>query len=65
MWARVRKKSAYFHVCMFRYLVTITSNYILSGYALLFFRIFSDKGLPYLEKEFPKLKFKGRGHEVY
>ena len=27
-------------------------------------RIFSEKGLPYLEKEFPRLKFKGKGHEV-
>ena len=27
-------------------------------------RIFSDKGLPCLEREFPKLKFKGKGHEV-
>ena len=27
-------------------------------------RIFSEKGLPYLEREFPKLKFKGKGHEV-
>ena len=27
-------------------------------------RIFSDKGLSYIEKEFPKLKFKGKGHEV-
>ena len=28
------------------------------------YRIFSEKGLPYLENEFPKLKFKGKGHEV-
>ena len=28
-------------------------------------RIFSDKGLPYIQKEFPKLKFKGKGHEVF
>lgn len=27
-------------------------------------RIFSEKGLPYIQKEFPKLKFKGKGHEV-
>lgn len=27
-------------------------------------RIFSEKGLSYIEKEFPKLKFKGKGHEV-
>lgn len=27
-------------------------------------RIFSEKGLNYVEKEFPKLKFKGKGHEV-
>ena len=27
-------------------------------------RVFSEKGLPYLAKEFPKLKFKGKGHEV-
>lgn len=27
-------------------------------------RIFSDKGLRYIEKEFPKLKFKDKGHEV-
>ena len=31
---------------------------------MIFFRIFSEKGLPYLEKEFPKLKFRGKGHEV-
>ena len=28
------------------------------------YRIFSEKGLPHVEKEFPKLKFKGKGHEV-
>ena len=28
------------------------------------FRIFSEKGLLHIEKEFPKLKFKGKGHEV-
>lgn len=27
-------------------------------------RLFAEKGLPYLTKEFPKLKFKGKGHEV-
>ena len=27
-------------------------------------RIFSEKGLPYLKEEFPKLKFKGKGHEA-
>ena len=27
-------------------------------------RVFSEKGLPYLEKEFPKIRFKGKGHEV-
>ena len=27
-------------------------------------RVFSEKGLPYLEKEFPKIHFKGKGHEV-
>ena len=27
-------------------------------------RVFSEKGLRYVEKEFPKLKFKGKGHEV-
>ncbi len=27
-------------------------------------RIFSDKGLKYIQTEFPKLKFKGKGHEV-
>ena len=27
-------------------------------------RIFSEKGLSYVEKEFPKLKFRGKGHEV-
>ena len=27
-------------------------------------RVFSEKGLSYIEKEFPKLKFKGQGHEV-
>ena len=29
-----------------------------------FCRIFSEKGLSRIEKEFPKLKFKGKGHEV-
>lgn len=28
-------------------------------------RIFSDKGLPHIQKEFPNLKFKGKGHEVF
>ena len=28
-------------------------------------RVFSEKGLRYVEKEFPKLKFRGKGHEVY
>ena len=27
-------------------------------------RVFSEKGLRYIEKEFPKLKFRGAGHEV-
>lgn len=27
-------------------------------------RVFSEKGLRYIEKEFPKLKFRGQGHEV-
>ena len=27
-------------------------------------RVFSEKGLRYVEKEFPKLKFRGKGHEV-
>ena len=27
-------------------------------------RVFSEKGLRYIEKEFPKLKFRGKGHEV-
>ena len=27
-------------------------------------RVFSEKGLRYIEKEFPKLKFRGEGHEV-
>ncbi len=27
-------------------------------------RIFSDKGLKYIHTEFPKLKFKGKRHEV-
>ena len=30
----------------------------------IFCRIFSEKGLPRVEKEFPKLTFKGKGHEV-
>ncbi len=29
-----------------------------------YFRVFSEKGLPYVEAEFPKLKFKGKRHEV-
>ena len=34
------------------------------GNVILSFRIFSEKGLLHIEKEFPKLKFKGKGHEV-
>ena len=35
-----------------------------SGDNVFFCRIFSEKGLSRIEKEFPKLKFKGKGHEV-
>jgi TIMELESS-interacting protein len=31
---------------------------------LSFTRLFTDKGLPYLSKEFPKLKFRGKGYEA-
>ena len=38
--------------------------YCRKNYCLFVCRVFSEKGLPYLKEEFPKLKFKGKGHEV-
>ncbi len=36
----------------------------INNYAPFIFRLFSENGFPYLVKEFPKLKFKGKGEEV-
>ena len=48
----------YIGVAMVTIIVMVTAH--CHGY----YRLFTDTGLPYLVKEFPKLKFKGKGHEV-
>ena len=35
-----------------------------ASYMYITYRLFSEKGFPYVVSEFPKLKFQGKGHEV-